>query len=382
MIQRILAIFGAGLFSISCSAFAFSRPIIPAAPDRLRLVAVGDVQHDYAGGLREWFERLGRDKYTPTRHIIQAADLAFANLESPYTERAPVVQKQFAFATHPQEFDHLLWAGFNLFSLANNHAHDAGVGGITDTLDLMERKRAAGAPIVWAGTGRTPEEATLPRVFVANGRRSDGSAAQFRTAFFAFGNVNHPLMNTFELERAVAEIAELRATQPDIELIIVSVHHGVEYTHVPGDYFQYAYRALIDAGATIVLGHHPHVIQSIEKRGHGLIFYSLGNFSFGSITSRHLQAGAKLHGIIAQIVFERRPEGVVPAELVLYPLNLDNRYPLRVDGQVLEPEPFVPRVVEQPFAGEILRNVMGWCAALGGNELRLVMEGNVARARW
>ncbi len=380
MIQRALAILGAGLLSISCSAFTFSRNIIPEGPDRLRLVAVGDVQHDYAGGLRDWFEKLGRDKYTPTRHIIQAADLAFANLESPYTDRAPVVQKQFAFATHPQEFDHLLWAGFNLFSLANNHSHDAGVGGITDTLDLMQRKHNAGAPIVWGGTGRTPEEAILPRVFVANGRRADGKPVSFRTAFFAFGNVTHPLVNTFELERAVAEIAELRATHPDIELIIVSVHHGAEYTHVPGDYFQYAYRSLIDAGATIVLGHHPHVIQSIEKHGKGLIFYSLGNFSFGSITSRHLQAGAKLHGIIAQIEFERRASGVVPAELVLYPLNLDNRYPLQVDGQVLEPDPFVPRVVEQPFAGHILRNVQGWCEALRGNELKLVIEGNIARA--
>ncbi|MBN2436632.1 MAG: CapA family protein [Spirochaetes bacterium] len=364
------------LFLNSCSSSQLSSLFGSGDKNSFSLVAVGDISHSHTSDYVAEFKALGKKKYIPTRKIISSADLSFANLETPYTTREPVLEKQFAFASDPEELDHILWAGFNLLSLANNHSHDAGQAGIVDTIELLQKKKRTGKKVrgslTWAGTGRTFSEAREPKFIKLPGKN-------FKIAFLAYGNNSHSLVNTFEVQRAANEIQKIKRSDPNT-IIIVSVHSGTEYRHVPGSATISYYRTLIDAGAQVILGHHPHVLQGIEQYRNGIIFYSLGNFSFGSYTSRHIENEAKLYGMIARMDF-RRINSTLDIRLVAYPLYVDNVYPMIVNNHKLEPTPFVPQVVQKPFSKPILDSIISWSNQIPGNDIRLSSDGTTLNAR-
>ena len=261
-------------------------------------------------------------------------------------------------------------------SLANNHSHDAGQAGIIDTIELLRNKKKTGKqvrnPLTWAGTGRTFSEARKPKFINLPGKN-------FKIAFLAYGNNSHSLVNTFEVQRAANEIQKIKRSDPDT-IIIVSVHSGSEYRHVPGSATISYYRTLIDAGAQIILGHHPHVLQGVERYRNGLIFYSLGNFSFGSYTSRHLENNAKLFSMIAKMDF-RRINSKLDIRLVIYPLYVDNVYPMSAGNRKLEPSPFVPQVVQKPFSKPVLDSIVSWSNQIPGNDIRFSSDGKILTAR-
>ncbi|MEE8586810.1 MAG: CapA family protein [Acidobacteriota bacterium] len=329
-------------------------PLTPAAqrgPLDLVVAAGGDVAYP-DNWIDQDFAQAGSRLFSSVAPYVREADLAFVNLESPLT-RAPIsLKKTYPIRTSPERLEWLLGGGFNLFSLANNHIYDSGRRGLLDTLDLLESSSRAGQAFWWAGAARKQDEAWRPLVFRPPGK-------DLKVAFLAFGSAGTPLVPSPHGPRAMQAVRE---ASEQADLVIVSAHTGREYQHVPSQRKADLFRSFVEAGADVVLGHHPHVIQGVESYQGGIIFHSLGNFSFASKTVRHHKTGAKLYGMLPLI--EVRGGQVQRAAII--PLYVNNAERWRLGKKVVEPRPCVPQVVEGAFAQEILQSLQKWTHALPG----------------
>jgi len=279
---------------LCCCACQHARPDRPAPPPPaplLRLVFGGDVM------LSRHVARLARlhkDPARPFREIaplLAAADIAFCNLESPFSDRGGPVEQGMIFKAEPEMIEGLLLAGVDVVSTANNHARDRGVRGLEYTLGLLSRHGIAAV-----GTGLSAEAVRQGAVLERRGVRFG-----FLAYTYDQSNGNHPkhdpriaMLDIPQMRRDIAGLAA-RA-----DVIVVSMHAGREYDPEP-DASQVAFaRAAIDAGARLVIGHHPHVVQPVESYRDGLIFYSLGNLVFDQFhrddTQRGLLAAVTLLG--------------------------------------------------------------------------------------
>jgi len=209
------------------------------------------------------------------------ADIVFANLETPVDDRLPISGYP-KFNSRPELLAALKKAGINIVSVANNHALDAGPDGLIRTLDNID---AAG--IVSTGAGRSRVEAEhIPRL------TAKGISAVFLAYTYATNEgiprkkKGMPSVNILrsdsdeDLARAAKGVRQARASA---DLVVVSLHWSDEYRSEPTPWQRRAARELIEAGADIILGHHPHVLQPIESYTASdgrqcLIAFSLGNF--------------------------------------------------------------------------------------------------------
>ncbi len=251
-----------------------------AAPRRVSLVAVGDIlfaRYLPDKTLSRVSER--RRPFADVAHILERADIVFGNVESPVTVQPKKfsVFRTLTFRAEPGDMRTLAAAGFDVVSLANNHAYDMGIKRVAET-----RRNVEAAGLVAIGAGATEAIARRPGLIEKNGIRiailawtvwlkgqkganRDGAVALVR---------NRHLRGTLG-----PEIARVRRElSPDF--VVVSLHWGIEYEPHPGSTQRRNARALIDAGADLILGHHPHVVQDFERYKHGIIVYSLGNFLF------------------------------------------------------------------------------------------------------
>lgn len=262
----------------------------PPEPSRTRLIFGGDVM------LSRHVGRLARAHNDPAwswreiAEVFQSADIAFVNLESPFSDRGAVVESGMVFKAEPEMIEGLKLAGIDVVSTANNHARDQGGHGIEFTLDWLARNG-----IAVAGSGRSAEAAHAGTVIERNGLRFG-----FLAYTYDQSNGNHSdsdervaVMDTGRMRLDVAQMAR-RA-----DAVIVSMHAGVEYSPSPNAQQVEFARAAIDAGARVVVGHHPHVTQSWERYGNGAIFYSLGNLVFDQFQRVETQRGA-----LAEVTFE------------------------------------------------------------------------------
>jgi poly-gamma-glutamate capsule biosynthesis protein CapA/YwtB (metallophosphatase superfamily) len=251
-------------------------PAEPAAParDHVTLIAGGDVSfgrlvgqmilhepsHDFFAGVHPW---------------LSAADVRFANLEGPLSDQRGETVKPdqpLVFTGPPGGADALARAGFSIVSTANNHAWDYGKPALLETIALLDR-----AGVRHAGTG--PDRAASRRAEIVD-------AGGFRVAFLAVtdiwndgplaGHPADPFVARAEKDDLAAAVGALREAGA-ADAIVVSYHGGVEYTGEPLARARSILHAAIDAGATVVVGHHPHVIQGIEWYRDRPILYSLGN---------------------------------------------------------------------------------------------------------
>ncbi len=253
-------------------------PPLPAPPaptrDRLTLLAGGDVSFGRLVG-QMLLQDPAHDFFAALHPWLSAADLRFANLEGPLSDQHGETVKPgqpLVFTGPPAGADALARAGFSLVSTANNHAWDYGEPALLATLALLD-----GAGVRHAGTGATRAASRQAEIVTVDG---------FRVAFLAVTDIwndgplaRHPAepfvarADEGELVHAVRALRESGAANA----VVVSYHGGVEYTDAPLARATALHHAVIDAGATVVLGHHPHVVQGVEwYRGHP-IFYSLGN---------------------------------------------------------------------------------------------------------
>lgn len=306
-------------------------------PDTLVLNVAGDVSYPNGwGGIQE-IDRRQHNLFEQVQPILDGGDLNFANVECPLTEAEATADKQFPIACKEKRVHYMVDAGFNLFSLANNHSYDAGLQGITDSIAVMQRTTTDDRPLWWAGTGATKDEARKHIVFTVPGKNT-------RIAFFAVGNSGYggkvgSLHDKTLLERITAARAEA-------DVVLISIHHGPEYVHVPYKSTVNKFHSLIDAGADLVIAHHPHVVQGVERYGKGFIFYSLGNFSFGSKTRRHLVKGARLYSMIGRVTLHKGQ--LQRVELI--PLYANNGYRWTLGERTLMPKHATPQLLSGDYA--------------------------------
>lgn len=211
--------------------------------------------------------------------LFRTADLTVVNLENPITTRGTKISKPFNFRMNPRFVPVLTKAGIGVVSIANNHVFDYGEQGLLDTFSYLDS-----AGIRYVGAGRTRADAHRPYFFARNGRHvailayyggGEARAATDRLAGVA----------RRELGAISADVRALRAADPHMYVVVI-LHWGTEKAETPDASQQAFARALIDTGVDAVVGHHPHVLQGIERYGKGIIVYSLGNFLFGG-NGRH-----------------------------------------------------------------------------------------------
>ncbi|HZP82275.1 MAG TPA: CapA family protein [Chthonomonadaceae bacterium] len=265
-------------------------------PRPVRLVAVGDIM--MAGPMGKVMEKRGRGyPFAALKSTLRRADLTFGNLECCIATCGKPIPKKFNFQAHPRAALALHDAGFDIVSLANNHAWDYGREALAET---VQRVRQAKVLTVGAGENRAAAHALT--VVRRNG---------MRIGFLAYLGLVPPLIPESETEPSlsmgsVESIREDVATARDkADVLIVSLHCGEENHTSPTPRQRLLARAAIDAGADLVIGHHPHVTQPMEIYQGKPICYSLGNFVF-STTGRG--TGAMLDATLS-------PDGSVEARL-------------------------------------------------------------------
>ncbi len=256
-----------------------AAPETPEVPTpsrrRLRVAAVGDIML----GARAASILAERGYDYPFVHVgrfLREADLAIGNLEGPLTEGGePHPHKPYLFRSPPARVvPALAAAGFTLLTLANNHIMDYGVEGLVQTRMALD---AVG--IRHAGAGHDLLQARAPALVDAGAHRVAVLAYSLTFPEEFWARAERP-GTAFGHEEHIR--ADVRAARARADVVVVSFHWGREASTELRDYQPRLGRAAIDAGALIVLGHHPHVLQGIERYGEGIIFYSLGNFVFGS----------------------------------------------------------------------------------------------------
>lgn len=285
------------LFFLLVPVCAMAEPVV--------INAVGDIM--LAGSGEKTFRKMGYDyPFAATSAILRQGDFVMGNLESPIASHGnEFTGKKFRFKTNPEAVMALKNAGFTSLSLANNHILDFGEEGLKQTLEILDRNQithsGAGFDLFSARTAginyikglriaSLSYSLTYPKEFFAGAER--GGTAPGRTSFFT------------------ADIAEAKKSA---DCLIVSFHWGEEGLDKPKPYQIAAAHKAIDAGADIVIGHHPHVLQGVEHYGNGVIFYSLGNFAFGSFSR------GSSRSMIARITFDG---GIKSVEII--PLNVLN----------------------------------------------------------
>lgn len=214
------------------------------------------------------------------RETLSGAGLAVVNLEMALTERGTPAPKDFVFRAPMSYADSLADAGVDIAVLANNHAMDYGAEGLADTIAALEERN-----IRYVGAGMNAQEAYAPLVVEQNG---------LRVAFIAFTSVPNDSISGFDARSIEAGpdepgvawltaenlLAGIEAARQASDVVVALFHTGWEYQDAPNADQVFWSRLAIDNGASLVIGHHPHVLQGMELYAGGAIAYSLGNFVF------------------------------------------------------------------------------------------------------
>jgi poly-gamma-glutamate capsule biosynthesis protein CapA/YwtB (metallophosphatase superfamily) len=253
----------------------------------VRLVAVGDIMLSRMVDRR--MHQYGYDyPFASSSELFANADIVFGNLETPITEGDPVAMTSMRFRADPEAVPALKRAGFTILSIANNHTPDYGEQGVLDTVTHLKN-----AGIAFAGAGATASDAYAPAYLFVE---------PYTFAFFAY-NDSDVVPTTYKAseERAGTAFMDIPRMQKDVreaketaDFVIVSMHSGNEYEPTPNTRQTAFAHSAIDAGADVVIGHHPHVVQTMEVYKEKYIFYSLGNFIFDQMFSDETREGIVL----------------------------------------------------------------------------------------
>ena len=238
--------------------------------------------------------------FSSAKTVLDGSDLVFGNLESVLTSSDNDTGKSIFFKGDPARVDVLRYLGFTDLSVANNHVDDYGKVGWEESVQIL--KDAGFRPVGDYNDRPMPTVASL---------------GDKRVVFLAYHDLYYPIDET-QLASDIVAATKLG------DIVAVSFHWGVEYAHNPTDRQTKLARLSIDAGADIVIGTHPHVLQGIEKYKDGLIFYSLGNFIFDQIGTDENES------LVAKIAWNDPSTGSGPTAtrtLELVPMRIVGTFP-------------------------------------------------------
>ncbi len=260
-------------------------PPPPPPPKTVTLLVVGDIM--LSRSVASAIKKAGDVGYpfAETRDLLHSADIVFANLETSITAGRDINPGEMTFRADPKTVESMKVAGVTIVSLANNHVPNFGAKGILDTVSFLD---AAG--IAHAGAGKDDVAASASAIVERGG---------VRFAFLAFNDAdvvpasygaapNHPGTILMDSEKMAEAVTDARK---HADIVAVSMHSGIEYTRLPNEHQTTFAHAAIDAGADIVIGHHPHVVQTMEIYKGKPILYSLGNFIFDQDWSEDTKKG-------------------------------------------------------------------------------------------
>lgn len=234
----------------------------------LSLALAGDLSFEGPRADRpadEWLARLGP--------AFRAADLAIGNLESPLVEQGRPIPGKCTLRGSPKWAPVLRGAGIRLVTLANNHTMDYGGEGLRSTIAALEKEG-----LRYVGAGLDATQASAPALLDVRGTR-----------VACLGRTLVPVSAPVRAGRATPGVAfldrdetmaSLRRCREQADLVLLLVHWGLEEYRYPSPAQRRLARDLVEAGADVIVGHHPHVTQGIERIGSAVIVYSLGNFIF------------------------------------------------------------------------------------------------------
>ncbi|RGL32074.1 CapA family protein [Paenibacillus polymyxa] len=239
---------------------------------------IGDVQ--FSGKVEQRLEQNGFDfPYQYLGSLFHKDDLTIANLETPVTTNGVgALNKTYVYKSSPKALTAMAAAGIDAVNLANNHILDQGTSGLLDTLNYLDEKG-----IAHAGAGRNAKEAYAPHYFERNGIKIAllGATRVMPEANWNAGAQQPGVAGAYD---STAIVKSIREARNQADLVIVVAHWGKERATALESHQTELSHAFIDAGADLVVGGHPHVLQGMEQYKGKWIAYSTGNFIFSKST--------------------------------------------------------------------------------------------------
>ena len=266
----------------------------------------------------QWHVKRRYDYAFKRLQSFSAAHISMVNLENPISRSGIARDKPYVFRALPEYVKVLVSGGVDIVSLANNHIYDYGERGLFDTIKYLD---AAG--IRHVGAGRNLEQARKEVIFSIMGKR---------LAFLAYYGLRpHSGSHPATKDSAGTALRNLRYIRRDIrrlrktvDYIVINFHWGIESEHYPREDQIYFAHKTIDYGADLIIGHHPHVWQGIEKYHGGIIAYSLGNFIFGGNSRKHATS--------AFLTVSLNPKQNMKAGISIVPVQVDLWQPSILSG--------------------------------------------------
>ena len=245
--------------------------------DNITIVFTGDVLLDR--GVKPVIEKNSvKDLFRGVSHHFLNADFVVINLECPITDTATPVNKKYIFRADSKCADGLKQAGVTHCALANNHTMDQGRQGLQSTVHHLES-----VGIATMGYGLTLKERIAPTLIHKNGI----NVALFNSCPMRVENwqniENTPDINQADCSTIAKEIRNFKDQHADYYVVAI-LHWGTEFISTPSLTQRYSAAELVSAGADLIIGHHPHVVQKMEYINGKPVFYSLGNFVFDQKT--------------------------------------------------------------------------------------------------
>jgi poly-gamma-glutamate synthesis protein (capsule biosynthesis protein) len=240
----------------------------------LRLVFVGDIM--LSRNVGDIISREGPEfPFANVHDILQRGDITMGNLESPISGlNTTVCEKSdtgFCFKASPDSIQGLSYAGFDIMTVANNHALDYKPEVLNDTLT-----RLSAAGIGYTGAQQSRDE-HIPRALILKDRGMNVGFLGFNDIGTSRNIMSYPQPWNASEENVVRGVKKARE---EADIVVVNFHFGEEYNFTHSLRQEKLAHLAADAGATVIIGHHPHVIQDIEVYKGSIIAYSLGNFIF------------------------------------------------------------------------------------------------------
>ncbi len=304
----------------------------------MRLAAVGDIMIDHSFSP-------SNPPFNRAFQITSGADLFLANLEIPFGTVGSPKEKMYAYRCEPSVAKVLLALGVDVVSLANNHMLDYGEEVMLQTLGILTRMR-----IPHVGAGRNMKEASRPIFLRRRGIRVAFMSLAATLPLGAAASENRPgiapvhVSTSYEVDptslqeqpgdppkiRTRVDIGDedricsnIREVKGKADHVVVGIHWGIAFAKQRAEYQQPLARRMIEAGASLIVGHHPHIRHGIECYRKGVILYSLGDFIFHD---RAEMTGES--GIVATVELHRSKI----RELRLWPISVDAKAGLPVLG--------------------------------------------------
>lgn len=306
--------------------------------NKFRILFVGDTafgenyQEKYLKeGGKNILEEIGYDHpFQNLKHVLLQSDFVIANLETPITDtlKFPIpvkTKKNFHWSDVKKAPKYFTKYNMKVFSLANNHILDYGLEGLKQTLEVLRKNG-----MEWVGAGLDKKEAQTPyykefrfdkQVF----KLAIITGFEFRKTydqdFVFYANKKSGGVNRISTKRITRQIRKLKETIPDV-YVVVFPHWGKNYMWKSGRQSRLAHE-IIDAGADLIIGHGPHMMQEIEKYNGHWILYSIGNFMYNP-GGRYQKFNVEPFSLVAQLLLQES-DGNLVRTMKLYPILTDNK---------------------------------------------------------